>query len=199
MAIPKQSELLKENAELRKQLALHNQDIVQKTVSKFQYKEYVDINPTKRIPVVSLRIGVLNLPTGDPRSFARKYRFGKFGETQLINYSDLADILHWKLDYAKKGYIYIDDPDVVSNFGLVDLYQNLIDKNKIENILQYSIKELIDIYSKLPNALQITIADLVAQKIFNGENIDLNKVAAMSKICGFDIQAKGTYLKNIDE
>jgi len=144
-------------------------------------EEYGEIHSSKRIKVISLTDGILVLTTAQYGQ-GKPYQFDKFGETKNIIYADLADILHYQNRFAEMGLFYICDDNVIANHGLYDIYQNLLSKEIIEKLLDYNRKEMVELFNNSTEMQKEQIVSIIARKIANGEDIDLNKVDALSRI-----------------
>ena len=98
------------------------------------------------IRVMSLLPHPLNLSTRDGGQGSVK-RFGRFGEIKRILYKDLVDILDTNQRFAEAGYFYILNPEVVRQHGLDDVYEKILTKNKIEEILSMKSVDVAELYS----------------------------------------------------
>lgn len=151
----------------------------------FQNQEF-EIRPNKYIKVISLTHGMLVLST-EPMGQGKVFIFNKFGETKNIIYSELTEILHCNQSFAESGKFYIANKDVVFNHGLVEFYNNILNKEKIENILDYSQEQVVDLFKNSTDSQKETIVSLLADRIIKDQEVDLNKVNAISKVYGRDI------------
>lgn len=188
--------LLQNNTEQSQQINTQNQiqQPINSTKSHFQQsyeppivnEQYIGVHPNKRIKVISLYDGLLILVAGQYNQ-GKPYRFTKYGETKNIVYSELAEILHYQNSFAEKGYFYICDDNVVSYHGLYDAYQNILSKDVIDNLLNYDKKEIIELFKRSTKNQQEEISSLIAKKIANDEEVDLNKIKILSDIANIDI------------
>lgn len=208
-----ESKLKQENALLKKQI----QEILEKLnnseaetnssadvtlANKFTDEERTDIeiHPNKRIKVYSLCDGMMVLHAGDSRSItSNKYQFPYFGFMNSIKYSDLELILQWQPTFVQKGYFYIDDINVIYNHSLQDIYKQMIDVNTMKNFLSLSTSQIKEVFPKLPDGVKYNLTEILANKIFNNENIDMNKVDIISNLSGVDIRQKGKTYHEIQE
>lgn len=164
-----------------------------------EQEEYVEIAPNKRIKLISLFDGILVLTTNEYTERGKAYTFNKFGEIKNINYSDVTDILHYHLNLAEAGYFYITDSGVISNHGLRDVYKNILTKEVMENIILLDKKEMIDIFTNATKEQKETVVSLIIAKIRNEEDIDLNKVDALSRVYGRNIVEMAEYIITDEE
>jgi hypothetical protein len=163
-----------------------SKEVISKTSEEVTQQEYVEIPLNKRIPVISLYDGILVLTT-DKRGSGKPFEFKKFGTIIHINYSDLVEILHYQKRFAEEGLFYINDKNVISNNGLQDVYEKILDKKMIDNILSLNKSELNEVFNNTTEAQRDIIVSIIINKIRNNEDIDLNKVDMLSKIYKRDI------------
>jgi hypothetical protein len=175
--------------ELEKQLmqALGNLN-EKEEVSKEEYPR--DIRQDEYISVMSLLPYTLNLSTqGMGKGKIKKFK--NFGEIKRILYSELVDIMEAHSNFVNAGYFYIMDQDVVRKHGLDDVYENILDKEKIEKILETKAEKCIDLYKTAnPKQQEIIIRLLISKMKDNPGDVNLNVIDKISKISNVDIQEK---------
>lgn len=152
---------------------------------KEELQEY-EIRPNKYIKVISLVYGILVLST-EPMGNGKVFVFNKFGETKNIIYSDLAEILHCNQSFAESGKFYIADKNVVFNHGLMEFYKNILTKEMIENLFDYSQEQVVDLFKNATESQKETIVSIISDRLLHDQEVDLNKVNAISRIYGKDI------------
>lgn len=160
-------------------------DVKKESIQKEELQEF-EIRPNKYIKVISLTYGILVLST-EPMGNGKVFVFNKFGETKNIIYSDLAEVLHCYQSFAESGKFYIADKNVVFNHGLMEFYKNILTKEMIETLFDNSQEQVIDLFKNATNSQRETIVSIIADRLLNNQEIDLNKVNAISKIYGKDI------------
>ena len=188
--------LQKENQELKSQLAemkkmmesLMASQQKQSPSVEIQYdtEDIPDIPMNKMVKVMSLFSGGLNLKTSND-STAQIFRFEYVGQVFSIIYSDLVKIIALQRNFFKDGYCMILDKNVVKAHYLEEDYNKFIDAKVINNILDYEIPKIKEIFSNTLPLIQQTIVDIVIQKINNNDYVDKNKVSALSEVYGRDI------------
>jgi hypothetical protein len=162
-------------------------------------EEYEDIKvgSDEYIAVISTCSSELNLSTqGNGRG--KVFKFKEFGATKRILYSDLVDIMESHDNFLHDGYFYIADKRVIRKHGLNDLYDNLLDKSKIESILNGKSKNIAELFKSANPKQQNFICDLLILQINNSNNendIDLNLVDLISRISGVKIYEKAQEAK----
>lgn len=117
------------------------------------------------------------------------FNFVNYGQIHSILYEDLAKIIHNNSRFAKEGYFFIMDSRVIKIHNLEADYAKILDKNKIDNILNMDVEVIRNLVRNTTPHIKNTIVSMVVDKITNGENVDLNKVRAISVESGKDIDA----------
>lgn len=165
------------------------------SVSNDAEVEEVSLKPDDYIKVMSLVNYTLNLSTlgfGKGKIF----KFSRFGEMKRILYSDLVDIMESQRKFMESGLFYILDKRVIRHHGLDDIYAKLLDKNKIEEILSGSMENAISLYESANSQQREIINDMFIAKIRDNETVDLNTIAAISRVGKVDLAAKAEEAKS---
>ena len=150
-----------------------------------------DIRQDDYIPVMSLLPYTLNLSTqGMGRGKIKKFR--TFGEVKRILYSELVDIMEAHPNFVNAGYIYIMDKDVIRKHGLNDVYENILDKDKMEKILDTKdTEDCITLYKEANKKQQEIIIRLLISKMKEDpDSVNLNFIDKVSKMSDINIQEK---------
>jgi len=142
------------------------------------------------VPVMSLLPNTLNLSTKGGGQGTIK-RFTKFGEVKNILYRDLVDIMDAHTNFLEAGYFYILNEDVIRQHGLNDLYDTILTKEKIEQIIQTEDENAISLYKNANPHQKEIIINLLVDKVFeNLDSVNLNIVDKISRDSGVDILEK---------
>ena len=174
--------------EMFEQLKAHNDavDVNYNTESINDYNEIPEEpSPNKMIRVLSMFRGSLNLSEDD--SGAGKVKFSKYGEIKTILYSSLINIVNHNRTFAEKGMFYILDKSAVYYLGLKDCYNKLKTKDVLDEICKYDDVDIEKIISDTEKSQIDTMVKNLADRLYAGEKLDLNKIALISKKSGFDI------------
>ena len=180
-------QLKKEIAELRKmieELAKGKNKVVKTPV------EERDIRPDSYIKVMSLCDRELNLST-KPRGQGKIFNFVKFGVVKKMFYSELLDIINNHQNFLEAGYFYILDEGkgAVKSLGLEELYERILTKEQIENVLN-NTGEALSLFKSANEEQQKTITNMIFVKLRDGGIVDQNLVSEISRITTIDINAK---------
>ena len=142
-----------------------------------------EITPNKFIKVMSLNFGKLVLTT-EARGQGKTFIFNKFGDIRNIIYTDLSNIVHNHQSFAEKGRFYIFDKNFVRNHGLSEYYNKFLNKETIDNILNYNSDEIISLFKNTTDVQRDIIVNLLIKKIVDGEEVDVTKVDIISRLAG---------------
>jgi hypothetical protein len=177
-------------AELEKQLknALENKD---KEVSEVEEPDYPrDIRQDEYISVMSLIPWTLNLST-EGMGKGKIKKFTHFGEIKRILYSELVDIMDVHPNFLNSGLFYIMDKDVIRRHGLNDVYDKILDKEKIEKILDTKTMECVELYESANDKQREVIVKLLVEKMKEDpDSVNLNVIDKISRISDTDIREK---------
>lgn len=163
--------------------------IMEQSIVDDDYDEdEIEISPQKYIKVISLTPGQLNLSTL-PGGKGKTVSFESFGQQKRILYSTLVDIMDTSPGFLERGNYYIADKKVIRKHGLDEIYDKLLTKEVIENILSKSMsdEDTAILYKSANKTQQATIIDLIVHKLMSGTDVDMNMVGNISKISGIDI------------
>lgn len=160
--------------------------------------EYAEPDANKQIKIMSMFYGSLNLSNNANRSAGRTLTFSKFGEVKSVLYHDLVDYVNNERRFAEEGYFYILDKAAVYHLGLTNEYTKLVDSDIVNHMMDYSVAELDSIASVMTDAQKESIANLFADKLYHGKELDLNKIAVISKHLPVSIEQMVQEKKDFD-
>ncbi len=155
---------------------------------------YKSIELNKPIKVMSLYPGELNLRTSNEGN-GQTFKFESFGSSRPIMYSDLVQIINNHPRFAKEGFFIILDKEVVKQHYLEDHYEKFLNKETIDNILNYDEKTIESLFKNSATQIRQTIASIIVHKIINGEYVDRNRVKIISELYGKDLFTEADRLK----
>lgn len=161
--------------------------------------EYPEPDANKQTKIMSMFYGSLNLNNNSNRSAGRILNFSKFGEIKSVLYHDLVDYVNNERKFAEEGYFYILDKAAVYHLGLTNEYNHLVDGDIVNHMMDYSGSELESIVSVMTDAQKDSIANLFADKLYHGKELDLNKIAIISKHLPVSIEQMVQEKKDFDE
>ena len=160
------------------------------TVEPASSPEKKEIASTDYITVMSLVPQTLILSTSK-RGDGKQKVFHSFGETMPIIYSELVDIVNTDRRFAERGYFYIMDMRAVDHLGLKTIYQNLLTKEKMEEIIDAKDDSVVALFEATNKGQQETIIDVLIEKIRdNKDAVNLNVIDRISRITGTNIVEK---------
>lgn len=189
---PTQEELRNEVEELKalvKSLLENKPAEMPKQEEKIRAEDYVK--------VMSLLPYTLNLSTGKYGAGSVK-KFNSFGEVKSISYRELVDIIESNPGFMESGYFYILDNRVIEQYGLKYTYDKILDKDKIEEILDTNRDTAVKLFKSANSKQQKIIVELLIDKLSDelkrsnslGKDSNLNVIEQISKISGVNILEK---------
>jgi len=140
------------------------------------------------IDVISLCNGVLNLTTG---GFGRGelYPFTEFGQTLPIPYRDLKEITKNNKTFLEKGYFYIDSQKARVALRVSKIYEKMPIAQDLITMLDKDADTIKKILTMMTSEQKTMVASLVIDKLFNGENLDMNLVKEIGDSVDKDLAA----------
>lgn len=156
--------------------------------------EPIDIPITKQIKVVSLYNGGLTLFT-QAHGTGKPYRFNTFGATRTISYGDLIDCIAHQTRYFNDGYVMILDKDVNKVQGFEEVVKSLLTKKQVETILEQDVSNIKIMLKNTTKNILETVVENITFALVEGQDLDMNKVKAVSDIYGKDITEIANTLK----
>lgn len=169
-------------------------EVPTRTIEKSEDIEYTDPLPNKQIKIMSLYYGSLNLATEIGGS--AKYTFNKYGQIKPVLYSTLTEIVNVNRKFVENGSLYILDKNAVYSLGLSEVYKEILTKDIIDNICEYSVSDINSILDNITDAQKDIMIYNLRMKIFNGEIIDYNKLDVINKKFGVDIMSQVNEMKD---
>jgi hypothetical protein len=117
----------------------------------------------------------------------RKWMFTKFGQIDYMPYSELIAIQNRFSGYFTDGAIVVLDKRVQDEFGLTNMYQNILTPENIEGVFNKSANELEVLIDNLPDGMKNTFVNK-AQELYESDKIDNHHVIRMiEKKFGFSL------------
>ena len=123
--------------------------------------------------------------------------FDKYGDIKPVLYSELMNIVNNNRRFAEEGAFYIMDDASVKYLGLSRYYDNILSYDEIESLESYSDDELRTIVPKISDFQKDVVSLVFANRIYNDEQVDRNKIEVISKACEIDIARRAREMKQI--
>ena len=150
----------------------------------------------KKVKVVNLMHNPLNIST-EPNGMGRVYSFREYGESRLIKYDDLADIVATYPHTMESGLAYICDKEVVESLGLTSEYEKLFDKQTMDRVIKLREESDLELFLGMNKDLQESTALKIAERINANEQVDYNYINTIKHNTGIDIEAIAKELKDL--
>lgn len=147
------------------------------------------------IDVMNICPMALTLST-EPHGRGRLINFSKFGEIKRISYTDLVRVIDSHPSFVEKGFFYILDERVIKRHGLQEIYATIMNKEKLDKILDMGI-DAIEIYKSANPTQRGFINDVLIRRIRDEVYVDLNLVSKIEKISGVSIIEKGRQTREL--
>lgn len=161
--------------------------VVQSTESKFK---------SKKIRCINLMHNPLNVST-EPYGKGKTFEFEKYGDSRLISYDDLANIVACYPNTCQQGCIYITDKDAVDELDLTEFYdKNVYSKEMIDTITAMREEVALELFLGLGKDLMESTAIAIAERIAANEAVDYNYLVRIKAETEIDINALAEEIKS---
>jgi hypothetical protein len=150
----------------------------------------------KKIKVINLMQNPLNIST-EPNGGGRVYSFKNYGDSRLIKFDDLADIVAAYPNTMEHGMAYICDKEAVEELGLSDEYSKLFDKERMDRVVWLREESDLDLFLGMDRNLQESAAIRIAELINANERMDYNYLRTIKENTGIDIEEIAKELKDL--
>lgn len=130
---------------------------------------------TRTIKVVSMIPNVYNLST-QPYGKGKLYQFMKFGDSHMIKFNDMQDILALYLEQFEKGYAVLTSKADYEDLGIGYIYDEVLSKEKVEELITLKRDDAIDTILNMDEDMAEKIIGVIANKIVDGYQYDYNKI-----------------------
>ena len=190
------AKLLEMLTNLTSQKAEQPVNTVQKQDVAFVRKSYDNLRqprPDAMIRLQSLTKGELCLNVNGSVAI----NFDKYGDIKPVLYSELMNIVNNNRRFAEEGAFYIMDDASVKYLGLSRYYDNILSYDEIESLESYSDDEIRTIVAKISDFQKDVVSLVFANRIYNDEQVDRNKIEVISKACEIDIAKRAREMKQI--
>jgi len=127
----------------------------------------------KKIRCINLANNPLNVTT-EPDGKGKVYAFDKYGDSRLIKFDDVADIVAAYPNTCEMGLFYIANKEAVKELGMEDVYENLLTQKQIDEMCYMRRESDVDIFVGLDSTVQKIWATKIANLLNKNEKIDYN-------------------------
>lgn len=154
-------------------------------------------DPDRDVLFISLCNHTLNLCT-EQRGEGTVYSFEKFGEEQIIPYSDAKKIIRNNKRFIKGGKCYIVDDDLIKAEHLTNDYKRILSKDALLELLNADKKKFQSIFDTMTDTQKETIKSVLIEKIIKEkEDVDMNIIQYINDKLNTDIMADVKYTEGL--
>lgn len=101
----------------------------------------------------------------------KKWHFERFGQQDVMEYSELVAMNNNHPSYLKEGYFIVLDKDVQDDLKLTEMYENIITPENIDQVFDMNVEELDKFVEALPEGQKQTLISR-ASELFQVGKID---------------------------
>lgn len=139
-----------------------------------------DIPSNKQIRIMSLCPEILNLST-EKGGRGHRYTFEGFGEVKKISYGDLIQINQNHRNFLEGGKYYILDERIILEEGLSYIYEKILPKEKMEEVLKGG-EHALEYFQQADDRQKKLLIDMLVRKMTDGQEVDFNLVINIDRI-----------------
>lgn len=151
----------------------------------------------KKIKCINLMNNPLNVST-EPNGMGRVFSFNKYGETRLIKFDELADIVSSYPNTVEKGLLFIANKEAVEELGLSEEYEKMYTKDIIDELVYLRRENDADLFIGMVKELQESTSVKIAELLNQNETMDFNYLRKIKDETGIDIEQIAKDLKEIE-
>lgn len=177
----------KQMAELQEQINAKQSVIIQSTNESDKFG-------TKKIKCINLMHNPVNIST-EANGNGKVYTFEKYGDSRLIRFDEIADIVSAYPNTMEKGYVYIANKDAVEALGLTEDYEKVYDKETMDKLIMLREEVDLELFLGLDDNLMESAVVEIAKRINANEQVDYNYLARIKAETKYDILAIAEDLK----
>lgn len=108
----------------------------------------------------------------------RSWKFMAFGQTDKIPYSELQAIRNMNERCFTEGWLIVLNKQVQEEFGLTEMYKNIITPQNIDEIFNKEVDELEAFIDALPEGHKVTFV-AKARELYNAKKLDSRRVVEL--------------------
>jgi hypothetical protein len=118
----------------------------------------------------------------------RSWRFKEFGQTDKLPYEELLALKNGSPKVFEQGWIIILDKRVQEQFGLTELYKNILTPENIEQVFKKDVEELKEFVSNLPEGMKSTFVSK-ARELYEAKKLyDMRIIEYVETEFGFSLK-----------
>ena len=109
-------------------------------------------------------------------STTRVWEFSGFGQTHKIPYGELLTIRNTNPKVFNKGWLVVLNPKIQEDFGLTEMYKNILTPSNIDTVFDNNVEELGKLIDALPEGMQIALVDKAREFYSTGKIDSISKI-----------------------
>lgn len=164
--------------EMLSQMQKQIEELQKKSENKIENQVVIKQNSdlTRSVKVISLLPNVYNLNTQPYGKGGKTYTFNNFGESHMIKFNDMQDILALYLPQFEKGYAVLTNKQDYEDLGVGYIFDEVLSQEKVEKLVKLDNDNAVDTIISMKEDMQEKIIGIIANNIVNGISYDYNKI-----------------------
>lgn len=164
--------------EMLSQMQKQIEELQKKSENKIENQVVIKQNSdlTRSVKVISLLPNVYNLNTQPYGKGGKTYTFNGFGESHMIKFNDMQDILGLYLPQFEKGYAVLTNKQDYEDLGVGYIFDEVLNQEKVEKLVKLENDSAVNTIIGMEEDMQEKIIGVIANNIANGVSYDYNKI-----------------------
>lgn len=176
--------LERQNKELQEQMKALMAQLSQAKSINNSADNSADLN--KKYKCYNLTHAILTVASGRNGGVLQKEKiFKKYGEYKMLKLAEIEDIYNTMPRVIESCWLYIDDKKVYDYLGLE--FENIVTKNKMDELIKLETYEDIDIIANLDSELKRQVINEIVERMIAKESYDYNKLMQLKDKTKIDI------------
>ncbi|AYP68249.1 hypothetical protein PQE75_gp230 [Bacillus phage vB_BcoS-136] len=169
--------LIKQEEEDAKELELNENRVL--------VKDSTGLKDEDKVKVMSGDMGTVVYRSDISR---KVWKFTGFGQIQSIPYGELVTMKNRFPLYFDRGLIIVLDKAVQDEFGLTEMYKNILTPQNIDGLFEMNVDELEAFIDGLPESMKNTFVQKAKQLYETGKLYDIRIVRLVENKFGFSLE-----------
>lgn len=181
MAIPTKNTKTKNEVEEVVEEKVETKSTPKKATPKRQAKKEVDLK--QQVLVINMSQGSLQYSTNKGNGYLE---LSNYLDTDYMSVEDLQIMRNTARGMFTKGWLYVDDEEVVEYLGIKKEMDNILTEDKMEEFFNLDASAIERELPKYSSGVQESLYQLLKVKFEQGEISDIFKIRAIEKVLGID-------------
>lgn len=132
--------------------------------------------------------GLSGYLTHKSKSTGRIWKFSEFGQTDKLPYSEILAIHNNNPKVFKDCWLIVLNKQIQEDFGLVEIYKNIITPENLGQLFDKPLEELEDLINNLPDGMKAVFIERARELYISKQLYDLRIIRFIENKFGFSLE-----------